>query len=395
MPHKHIAELSREKQDTKSEDEELPRTEEPIEADSQENELPFELRIRRAHEDRSRDRRKTTKHRERLDGGVHSELEATQGLIEGRIIRSEGGYYFAELKDGTELRVKTTKRTRSAEPNATLVTIGDRVLIDTESGEAAIIAQVLDRQTKLLRRASGRSDVFGQVIVANIDVLVIVASILEPRLRSGIIDRYIVAGLDGGLEIMVVINKLDLATSAEDQAELAYFLKLYNGLGYPTFAVSSKLPESLEPLHLALTGKTSVFAGHSGVGKSSLVNVLLGTDDERIGELSKKFRRGAHTTSRSILLKLGDISGTYVVDTPGVREFENHAIEPENLKFFFVEFAAYQSLCPLANCSHVHEPGCAVIAAVDAKKLSIERYASYLKLFEEATTQDKLLREKF
>lgn len=363
--------------------------------EQEELELPQSERIRRAHEDRTRERRKTTKHRERMVGRAATSLAVAQTYTSGRIVRTEGQYLIAELEDGSELRAKAGKRTKAADQNATLVTVGDRVLIDPSTTGVPLIAQVLDRKTKLLRRASGRSDDYAQVIVANIDLLVIVVSILEPPIRSGIIDRYIVAGLEGGLNIAVVINKTDLAVKPEIKAELDYFLKLYRKIGYPIFAVTANDANRLAPLREFLSGTTSVFAGHSGVGKSSLVNVLLGTDDERTGELSKKFRRGAHTTSRSVLLKLGDISDTYVVDTPGVREFANHAIESTQLKFLFVEFAPYAASCAITNCSHIHEPACAVIAATETGDIAIERYASYVKLFEESLEQEKATRERF
>ncbi len=355
----------------------------------EELELPQSERIRRAHEDRTRERRKTTKHRERITGKASELLPDNPAGIPGRIVRSEGQFFIAELSDGSELRVKAGKRTKPAEPNVTLVTVGDRVIVDHSSTGIPLIAEVLSRKTKLLRRASGRSDDYAQAIVANIDTLVIVVSILEPPIRSGIIDRYIVAGLDGGLGIAIVINKIDLITEPEIQAELDYFLHLYSKIGYPIFALTANDKATLKPLHEFLSGTTSVFAGHSGVGKSSLVNVLLGSEDERTGELSKKFRRGAHTTSRSVLLKLGDISDTYVVDTPGVREFANHAIESTQLKFLFVEFVQFAEQCTITNCSHIHEPGCAVIAASESGAIAIERYASYVKLFEESVEQEK------
>jgi ribosome biogenesis GTPase len=372
-----------------------PSQENRSEEEAEEVELPQSERIRRAHEDRTRERRKTTKHRERISGKNTSTLALSEGHLQGRIVRSEGQFFIAELTDSTELRVKAGKRTIPADQNATLVTVGDRVLIDPSTTGIPLIAEVLHRKTKLLRRASGRSDDYAQVIVANIDTLVIVVSILEPPIRSGIIDRYIVAGLDGKVDVAIVINKTDLITEPAIQAELDYFLKLYSRIGYPIFALTANDSETLTPLHQFLSGTTSVFAGHSGVGKSSLVNVLLGTDDERTGELSKKFRRGAHTTSRSVLLKLGDISDTYVVDTPGVREFANHAIESTQLKFLFVEFRTLADQCAITNCSHIHEPGCAVIAASESGGVAIERYASYVKLFEESVEQEKATRERF
>jgi ribosome biogenesis GTPase len=367
-----------------------PTTEEP----EQDSLLPGRESIRRSHEDRARHRHKTTKHRERL--GVQAQIGGTptEDLLTGRVVRSDGQYYIVDIDDSGELRTKTSKRTIAAEPNATLVTIGDRVRVEPHPESVALIAEVLPRTTKLLRRASGRSDAFAQVIVANIDTLVIVTSILEPPLSTGIIDRYIVAGLDGGMAIAIVFNKIDLLKTKAGKEVLDEYLGIYRSIGYQCFAASAEKASTLDPLREFLIGKTSVFAGHSGVGKTSLVNTLRGDEAERIGVLSKKYRRGAHTTSRSVLLKLGDVSGTYIVDTPGVREFANHEIDPENLKFFFEEFLRFSDECAIPNCSHLHEPDCAVIAAVEESAISVERYANYEKLYQEAKAQDKKLREK-
>ena len=133
-----------------------------------------------------------------------------------------------------------------------------------------------------------------------------------------------------------------------------------------------------------MDGKISVFAGHSGVGKSSIINAIFGQEVGRTGALSKKYRRGAHTTSASVLMPIPEMENTYVVDTPGVREFSNFELDPQNLKFFFVEFLRYQERCSITNCSHIHEPGCAVRQAVEEDRIAIERYKNYEKLFEEA-----------
>jgi len=246
-----------------------------------------------------------------------------------------------------------------------------------------VIELVKERRTKLARKASGRRDAFEQVIVSNIDVLVIVVAAAEPPLKTGIIDRYIIAGIDGKLEVCVVINKLDIADELEKEyAE--YVIDLYNSLGYTAIGLSTVTQEGFEQLKAVLAGKTCVFAGHSGVGKSSMVNVLLGKEFGKTAALSKKYKRGAHTTTGSVLIPLDVASNSFIVDTPGVREFSNYEIDPENLKFHFVEFLPLQEHCQITNCTHLHEPGCAVIDALDDEKISVERYTSYMKLYEEA-----------
>src|SRR5581483_2732516 len=338
--------------------------------------------IRSAHEDRDRKRRKLTKKRElREPGDVRT--APREAYIPARVVRAEGMFFVLRLEDAREVRAKSYKGTRTANPRATLVAVGDHVLI-REEAEGYLIEDVLERRTKLSRRAAGRKSAFEQVVVANVDLLMIVASVGEPKLRSGIIDRYIVAGLDGGLEIAIAINKIDRATE-EELDEALYIRDLYREIGYPVFLVSAVEASGLDDLRKELSGRTSVFAGHSGVGKSSLINTLLGREAGRTGALQKKFRRGAHTTSGSSLMEVPAVAEpSFIVDTPGVREFSNFELRPADLKFSFVEFLKFQEHCRVTNCSHIHEPGCAVRQAVEEDKISIDRYTSYQKLFEEA-----------
>ncbi len=304
------------------------------------------------------------------------------------------------LEDGSEIRARTYKGTRSANPNSTLVAIGDEVRLATpdeannENAADLLIEEVLPRRTKLSRRASGRRESFEQVIVANVDLLVIVVSVGKPKLRSGIIDRYIVAGVEGGLDIVIAINKIDDAPQKE-MDEASYFRDVYQEIGYPVHLLSAINRSGIATLKEELAGKTSVFAGHSGVGKSSIINAILGREAAQTGKLQRKFKGGAHTTAASslidvpLLFKEGVGSGfTFIADTPGVREFANFELDPQNLKFAFVEFLKFQERCAIPNCSHTHEPGCAVRQAVEDDLISIDRYSNYQKLFEEAKKEE-------
>jgi len=356
--------------------------------------------IRGAHEDRDRTRRKLTKRPESREAGSGAFIsDESSALITTRVIRSEGMFFVLRLSDGKEVRAKTYKGTHSANPNSTLVAVGDEVRVtDQESGY--LIEEVSLRRTKLSRRAAGRRSAFEQVIVANVDLLVIVVSVGEPKLRSGIIDRYIVAAIEGGLEIAIAINKID-AASPEEMDEALYFRDLYREIGYPVHLVSASQGTGIKELKEEIVGKTSVFAGHSGVGKSSIVNAILGREAMQTGVLQKKFRRGAHTTAASTLMDVPllkkegvgsiahDAGGlTYIADTPGVREFANFELRPSDLKFAFVEFQKFQERCAITNCSHIHEPGCAVRQAVEEDKISIDRYTNYQKLFDESKREE-------
>ena len=255
-----------------------------------------------------------------------------------------------------------------------------------------LIEEVLPRRTKLSRRAAGRRESFEQVIVANVDLLVIVASVGKPKLRSGIIDRYIVAGVEGGLDIVIAINKIDNAP-VKEMDEAFYFRAVYQEIGYPVHLLSAISGTGIEKLKAEIAGQTSVFAGHSGVGKSSLINAILGREATQTGALQRKFKGGAHTTAASTLIEIPLLSSneegsTFIADTPGVREFANFELDPQNLKFAFVEFQKFQERCAIPNCSHIHEPGCAVRQALEDDLISIDRYSNYQKLFEEAKKEE-------
>lgn len=353
----------------------------------QDDEQLLREQIRGAHADRARARRKIARKPEQGIGyrvwGVGSNAAE---LVSGRVIRSEGAFFVVRLEDGNEIRTKSYKSTLTSNPKSTFVAVGDEVKVASHE-QGYLIEEVLPRRTKLSRRAAGRKTAFEQVVIANLDVLVIVASVHEPKLRSGIIDRYIVAGFDGGLDIVIAINKIDLA-SPEEADEALYFRDLYREIGYPVHLISAAEEKGIASLKDEIAGKTSVFAGHSGVGKSSIVNAILEEEVAQTGALQKKFRRGAHTTSASSLIEVPNLSvdgkPTYIADSPGVREFANFELDPGNLKFAFVEFRKFQERCAIPNCSHIHEPGCQVRQAVEEDKISIDRYSNYQKLFEEA-----------
>lgn len=368
------------------------KPEEPLEQGAEhesEDELGVE-RIRRGHEDRSRARRKTLKRRERAKFSTGTEAAIDKGALKfARVIQAEGAYFLCRSEEGAEYKARTYRGTQTTNANATLVAVGDLVGINEQEEGDAVIEYVEARKTKLSRKASGRRDNFEQVVVANVDLLVVVASIYEPPFRPGIVDRFIVAGIQGGLELLIAINKIDIARAAEEQAVINEFVDLYRSLGYGSIGVSARESIGIEELRHAIGGKISVFAGHSGVGKSSLVNALLGGEVERTGELQRKFKRGAHTTSSSVLREVSGETNTFVVDTPGVREFSNFELDAQNLKFSFVEFLPYQEHCKITNCTHLHEPGCAVIQAVEDDLIHVERYASYMKLYEEALEEER------
>ncbi|RFM23039.1 MAG: ribosome small subunit-dependent GTPase A [Candidatus Thermochlorobacter aerophilum] len=309
----------------------------------------------------------------------------------GVIYGVQGPYYLVHTPQGETYTCKTLRTTLSENPNSTLAVVGDRVRFRPleERNDVAlhngIITFVEKRRSVLSRNRERRRNRSGEtehVIASNIDQLVIVTSITDPPFRPKLVDRYLAFAEFERLAALLVLNKVDL-----DAEHLApSLLKLYNELGYDTLAISAKTGEGIEQLRSKLIGKTSVLSGHSGVGKTTLINQLTGSSLPT-GELSEKTRKGAHTTSNAIMLVVSEPhSGEYgyVIDTPGIREFSLEGIAQEELRHLFVEFRKYAPNCTFSSCTHTTEPDCAVRAAVEHGDISPMRYESYLTLFAEA-----------
>jgi len=251
--------------------------------------------------------------------------------------------------------------------------VGDRVVFTPTGPNEGVIERILPRRTKLSRR-SPRDPRTEHVIVANVQQLLIVASVRRPPLTPGIIDRYIIAGEAGGIEPVLCINKVDLAASPAEYADLAAG---YRELGYQVLLTSARDGTGLDELKETLRGKSTVLAGHSGVGKSSLLNAIQPGLKLRTGPVTTK---GRHTTSSVSLLKL-DFGG-HVVDTPGIREFTLWEIDRHDVAQFFPGIWELSRDCRMPDCLHLTEPDCAVKAAVEAGSLPAWRYESYVRIVE-------------
>jgi ribosome biogenesis GTPase len=214
-------------------------------------------------------------------------------------------------------------------------------------------------------------------VVANVDQAIIVSSAGQPPPKPNLIDRYIVSALTGDITPVICMNKMDLDADGAG----AMILERYRALGYETLATSTERGDGIDDLRGKLTGKASVVAGQSGVGKSSLLNAVQPRLELKVGAVTRDTHKGRHTTTTAGLIRL-DFGG-YVVDTPGVRSFELARVERFQLEGYFVEFVPRVRDCKFSNCTHVHEIGCAVKAAVDAGEIHVERYESYVRLFEE------------
>lgn len=257
-------------------------------------------------------------------------------------------------------RVRTASQDRICRTKKGVI-VGDRVTVDEHR-----VLSVAERRT-VLARNDPRNPRNERPLAANVDVVVIVASVHSPPLRTGLIDRYLIATQNGNMQPVVVINKIDLL---QDERELDE-LQAYRGIGVPFVLCSTRDGRGMEELRSLLEGKTCVFSGHSGVGKSSLVNALAPGLDLRTGEVEYK---GRHTTTASTLHELP--GNTRIIDTPGIREFGLFGVSADDLLQFFPELEEHAAECNFSNCTHTHEPVCAVR---DAKQ---PRYEIYVRLRE-------------
>jgi ribosome biogenesis GTPase len=260
---------------------------------------------------------------------------------------------------------------------ASVLAPGDRVRAALDQ-DTLFVNALAPRQTKLSRYMR-RARVNEQVIAANVDVLLIVAAARKPRFKPGLVDRYLVAAQVGGVEPVLVINKMDLVDEPPPAAQL------YDEIGIPVYYTSCARHEGIDELHAALRGKLSVLAGHSGVGKSSLLNAMDPALRIAVQEVSDYNEKGRHTTSVSRLYMLSE--DVRVIDTPGVRNLGLWGVSHEELSFYFPEMEELAAGCQFRDCSHMHEPECAVLRAVEEETIPRKRYQSYVRIRQSLTQQ--------
>ena len=267
-----------------------------------------------------------------------------------------------------------------AKHQRSVLAVGDRVTAEPVEANLWRLVEILPRRTVLSRPDPLNARV-ERLIAANIDLAVNVVSIKSPPLRPRLIDRFLIAIQRGGAHAAICVNKIDLADDRDTALEP---LRTYEQLGVPLVPCSTKSGEGIEVLRALIEGKTCAFVGHSGVGKSSILNAL----DARLGlqtaNVHEKHGTGRHTTTASTLFDLGD--GTYVIDTPGIREFGLWDVTPEALREAFPEFADAAEWCRFNDCTHTHEPDCEVQKRVERGEISPARYETYKRL---ATTESE------
>ena len=294
------------------------------------------------------------------------------GLIQGRVLRRAAGLYAVDLGD----RVIECALRGRLKRDVDRITAGDRVLVEGLPDGSARIASLLPRTSKLSRRAVASER--EQVIVANVDQLAAVFSVAEPAPDLRLLDRFLVLAELNSLSAFILLNKVDL----EDRP-LRQRLQAYEAAGYEIVPTSARRGDGLEELRERLGGRATVFAGPSGVGKSSLLNLLLPNQELRVREVSRKLGRGKHTTVASTFYRLP--GGGYVADTPGLQFLVLWELPPTELVHAFPEFRSEIGGCRFNDCRHMSEPDCAIRHLVETGAASEERYRSYAALLDEAS----------
>lgn len=285
--------------------------------------------------------------------------------MQGKIIKGIAGFYYVNVVESGvyECKAKGVFRKEKIKP-----LVGDNVRIEIldEENKTGNIVEIFPRKNELIRPA-----------VANIDQALVVFAVTKPTPHFNLLDRFLVMMERKEIPVVLCFNKKDIATSPE----IAELEAIYEKCGYPIVFTSALEQENIEEIRRLLLKKTTAIAGPSGVGKSSLINLLQNQVQMETGTISRKIERGKHTTRHSELIAVD--ADSYIMDTPGFSSLYVNDFEKEELKYYFREFASYEGQCRFQGCNHVHEPGCAVKEALEEGKIHPVRYKNYLEMYTE------------
>ena len=296
--------------------------------------------------------------------------------MKGLVIKNTGSWYTV-LTDDDQLfdcKVKGNfrlKGIRSTNP----VAVGDRVQIVTNQEGTAFITEIEDRRNYIIRKSINLSKQ-SHIIAANVDQALLVVTVNYPQTSTTFIDRFLASAEAYRVPVILVFNKTDLLDADEARYQ-QMMITLYETIGYQCLQVSAETGEGVEDLKKLLPGKITLLSGNSGVGKSTLINRLVPGANLRTSEISDAHNTGLHTTTFSEMIPM---EGGWVIDTPGIKGFGTFDMEPEELTSYFKEIFHYSQDCRFSNCTHTHEPGCAVLKALEDHLISQSRYQSYLSM---------------
>ena len=292
------------------------------------------------------------------------------------VVRATGSWYDV-LHDGETVRCRIRGRLRLKGVRSTNpVVVGDEVACEADEGGDYVIADILPRRNYVIRRASNLSKE-SHIIAANVDQALLMASLRSPETPTEFVDRFLVTCEAYKVPVTILLSKLDL----QDAEAVAEFRAVYEGAGYRVLEVSVREGRGVEEGRELLAGRTTLVSGNSGVGKSTLIQAIDPSLDIRTGEISESHHKGRHTTTFSTMYPLAE--GGAVIDTPGIKGFGLIDIDDAELWHYFPEMMRTAPDCRFYNCTHTHEPGCAVVEAVERGQIAYPRYESYLKILDE------------
>jgi len=304
-------------------------------------------------------------------------------MEEGRIVKSTGSWYEVQTPAGQRYQCRLRGKFKIKGPRlSNPLAVGDFVEIEAENSgddETYVITKIQPRQNYIIRKSTRKAHA-GHILAANVDQAIVLATMVLPRTSQGFIDRFLVSAESFRIPAVVVFNKQDLLEpeGLEVQQEL---IDMYEGIGYSTLKVSAQEGQGVQAFKELLQGKFSLLAGHSGVGKSTLINALDASIQQRTNEVSTYANKGVHTTTFAEVFDLGQ--QTFIIDSPGIKEMGLMDINQQELAHFFPEMRQLLGQCRFHDCTHIHEPGCAVLAAIEAGQIDPHRYNSYLSMLED------------
>jgi len=297
--------------------------------------------------------------------------------MEGIVVKSTGSWYDVYQNDASVVKCRLRGQFRiKGIKNTNPVVVGDNVRFLMEEDGNGQIVEIEPRRNYIERKSTKLSKI-SHLIASNIDLAFLVVTLKQPRTSLGFIDRFLLAAEGFRIPVCLIFNKMDLYS--EDEIDVVHELEnLYSKIGYDYIEYSALNPDNTDTLKEKMHGKVSLFSGHSGVGKSAIVNTIDPSLTLRVGEISTVHEKGKHTTTFAQMFPLGD--NTFIVDTPGIKEFGLIQYSKDEVRDYFTEIRRYNNKCRFNNCTHTHEPGCKVLEAVENGEIAASRYNNYIAI---------------